>query len=334
MISALRRADVGAWLRCLRPGGGLADRAAGVRALASALALSMAAVGALRRPIRVDRPPPRLAALAGRIAVDVPPGAAAAIVAPDRVIFPGVEERPLAALTGRGDVFAPIIGDLVLALYDQNPLAALEAHPDKSGNAIDLGGRAALEWTAALADAVARIGEHLPDLRRELELYVQQIIPVGYDAERHLSASYQEAIGTIYLSLHPQPLTMVEALIHEFSHNKLAALLELDPVLENAFTSAHPSPVRPDPRPLHGVLLAVHAFLPVAAFYEALIASEDPVGRRPEVRRRLAQIVAGNHEGVQVIVAHGRPTAIGAALVDELVRLDRRSRARLEARGG
>ena len=41
-------------------------------------------------------------------------------------------------------------------------------------------------------------------------------VPVGWDEQRHLSASYQEAIGTVYLSLHPNPLTLAEALIHEF----------------------------------------------------------------------------------------------------------------------
>ncbi len=328
MFSVLRRADVGAWVRCLRPGGGgVADRAAGVRALGGTLALAMASLGILPGAIRIGRPPGRLSSLAGRARVDVPAGASAAIVAADRVVFEGVSEGPgevsLGEVAGRDDAFAPIVGDLVLALVDDNPLAAVEAHPEKSGNALDLGGEPASAWVAALAEALGLVEAQMPELRREIDLVVQQVVPVGSSRERHLSASFQEAIGTVYLSLHPQPLTMVEALIHEFSHNKLNALLEVDPVLENAFTSLHRSPVRPDPRPLHGLLLAVHAFLPVARFYEALIASGDPRGQRPEVRRRFLQIIEGNHEGVAVVAEHGRPTAIGAALVDELVRLDR-----------
>src|SRR6185503_20664745 len=94
-----------------------------------------------------------------------------------------------------------------------------------------------------------------------------------------LSASYQEAIGTIYMTLHPSLMTMTEALIHEFSHNKINALFEIDDVLENAWSPLYASPVRPDPRPLHGVLLAVHAFLPVARLYEALIQAREPAAQ-------------------------------------------------------
>jgi HEXXH motif-containing protein len=118
-------------------------------------------------------------------------------------------------------------------------------------------------------------------------------------------------------------MTMTEAVIHEFSHNKLNALFELDDVLHNAFHPLFKSPVRPDPRPLHGVLLAVHAFVPVARLYEAMIAAGDPLAQHPSFAARFAQIVAGNHEGTEVLLAHGEPTEIGRGLLDELARWDR-----------
>jgi HEXXH motif-containing protein len=207
---------------------------------------------------------------------------------------------------------------VVLALADNNPLAMHEAHPEKDGNAIDLGGRPASEWVASLREALDLVRLHLPDLRAEMDLYVQQIVPVGFFAEKHLSASYREAIGTLYLSLHPSPLTMVEALVHEFQHNKLNALLESDDVLENAQAPLYRSPVRPDARPLHGVLLAVHAFLPVALLYERLIAAGD--ARASE--HRLREIARINREGTEVLRAHARPTPVGRALLDELFRWD------------
>src|SRR6185436_4142373 len=103
-----------------------------------------------------------------------------------------------------------------------------------------------------------------------------------YDDHKHLSASYQEAIGTIYLTLHPNLMTMAEAVIHEFSHNKLNALFELDELLENAYWPLYTSPVRPDPRPLHGVVLAVHAFQPVARLYERMTDAGHPRARSPD----------------------------------------------------
>jgi len=224
----------------------------------------------------------------------------------------------LAADGPRGDAVA-IEDGIVLALADNNPLAMHEAHPDKQGNAVDLGGRPASEWVASLREALALVRLHLPALRDEMDLYVQQIVPVGFFADKHLSASYREAIGTLYLSLHPSPMTMVEALVHEFQHNKLNALLESDDVLENAHEPLYPSPVRPDARPLHGVLLAVHAFVPVALLYERMIAAGD--ARASD--RRLREIARINREGTDVLRAHARPTPVGKALLDELFRWDR-----------
>jgi HEXXH motif-containing protein len=217
-----------------------------------------------------------------------------------------------------GDAVA-IDGGIVLALADNNPLAMHEAHPDKHGNAIDFGGRPTSEWVASLREALDLVRSHLPDLRAEMDLYVQQIVPVGFFADRHLSASYREAIGTLYLSLHPSLLTMVEALVHEFQHNKLNALLESDDVLENAHEPLYRSPVRPDARPLHGVLLAVHAFVPVALLYERMIAAGD--SRASE--GRLRDIVRINREGTEVLRRHARPTPVGQGLLDELFRWDR-----------
>jgi HEXXH motif-containing protein len=154
-----------------------------------------------------------------------------------------------------------------------------------------------------------------------MELYLCQIIPVGVDREKHLSASYREAIGTIYLTLHPDLMTMTEALIHEFQHNKLNALFEVDKVLDNAFSPLYPSPIRPDPRPLAGVLLAVHAFLPVAHLYERMIAERHPETSHPGFRERFAQVISINHEGVDVL-RHGQPSPVGAGLLDEIRHLD------------
>jgi HEXXH motif-containing protein len=222
--------------------------------------------------------------------------------------------------------FHPIDGGTQLAIEDNNPLFLEEAHPDKSGNAVDLGGVPVTAWLASLRAAFAMVARYLPDVRDEMDVYLSQIVPVGAFADKHLSASYQEAIGTIYLSHHPHVMTMTEALIHEFQHNKINALFELDPVLENAFSPLFPSPVRPDPRPLHGVLLAIHAFVPVARLYEQMLAAEAPEAKHPSFRARFADIVAMNREGADVVLTHAKPTRVGSGVVDELRRWDRHYR--------
>jgi len=291
----------------------------GLPALLGTIALELARTGVLTRPLRLRSWPPRLTSSAGRLCVVIPPGTTALSFEAGRLAI----EHPLgthaACLAPDDAAFVPLEGSAVrLALVDDNPLAALEAHPDKAGNALDLGGQPITRWAEALEGALALVGTHLPAFRGEIEAVLQQVVPVGHDEERHLSASVQEAIGTIYLSLHPNPMTMAEAVIHEVSHNKLAALLELDPVLHNDRAEAYASPVRPDPRPLHGVLLAVHAFLPVAALYAAMIEAGVPGSDHPSFLRRHAAIVAGNHEGAEVLRAHARPTALGAQLLAEI----------------
>lgn len=310
LVAALRRPTIGTLVRCLRPACGLAPEArdglyvellAGLR-----YDLALAEEDARQRQPSLPRMP------------DAP-----GCRRPARVL--SLLDRTATA-TASGQVsrpFHPIARGVVLALADNNPLAMEEAHPDKEGNALDLGGRSVEAWTSMLRDALELVQAHLPELAAEIDLFVQQIVPVGHHEERHLSASYQEAIGTIYMTLHPSLMTMTEALIHEFSHNKINALFELDELLENAWSPLYTSPVRPDPRPLHGVLLAVHAFLPVARLYEKMIDAGHPLAQREDFVHRFAKIRKTNREGADVVLVNGRPTPIGRGVLDEIARWDR-----------
>lgn len=326
LASTLRVPTVGGLLRCLRRRAPELELSAGVAELLATMHADLAFASALPQPVTQRRLPSRIVSLPARRVIEIPADTDhaefrnAVIVLVSR----SGQRRELAldVPTDEPPSFHRITDTLVLAGVDNNPLAMSEAHPDKQGNRLDLGGRPPHEWTEMLADGLQLIGRYMPELRAEIDLYLHQIIPVGYDAEAHLSASYQEAIGTVYMTLHPQRMTMVEATIHEFQHNKLHAELELDPLLHNAFHPLYSSPVRPDPRPLQGVLLAVHAFFPVARLYQLMRAAGHEGTDRPDFERRYAQIVKGNHEGASVLLEHGQPTAIGQGLMDELRRWD------------
>jgi HEXXH motif-containing protein len=218
--------------------------------------------------------------------------------------------------------YHPIAPGLMLATDDNNPLSDFEAHPDKEGNQLDLGGHDVAQWTTSLAESVALIDRYLPLLGEELKLLLRLVIPVGFDAERHLSASYQEYIGAVYMTLHPNAMTMVEALIHEFQHNKLNAAFHHDTLLHNAFAPLFGSPVRPDPRPLHGVVLAVHAFQPVALLYAKMAADDHPWAANPAWQRRASAVFATIHEGAMTVLTNAEPTAAGLPFFDEMRRLD------------
>jgi HEXXH motif-containing protein len=230
-------------------------------------------------------------------------------------------------------VYRPVGGVTRLARVDHNPVAEFEAHPDKTGNHVGLGDRSEDEWAASLDEAFGLIEAHLPGLFAEMRLLLHEVVPVGFDLERHLSASYREAIGTVYVTLHPHVMTMAEALVHEFQHNKLnLASYETD-FLHNAYEPRYRSPVRPDPRPLWGILLAVHAFLPVAALYRRMRAAGHPLAQRPDFERRLSEIDLKNHEGMEMLRAHAQWTDAGRALMDDLEALDGAHMAERAAKG-
>lgn len=230
---------------------------------------------------------------------------------------------------------APLFASARLLLWDNNPLADVEAHPNKDGNAVDLGGHTIDDWRSSMTLAYDIVRAHLPEVADEIDLLLRHVGPVGYYPEKHLSASYLEAAGVVYMSLHPNVMTLVEALVHEFQHNKLNLLLGIDPVIENGRSPLYTSPVRPDPRPLHGVLLAVHAFQPIACLYERLIAASQSDARWQAImadgklnegwlHKRLGEVARLCHEGCEVLLPNGRVTAAGRPVIDEITSLDRR----------
>lgn len=205
----------------------------------------------------------------------------------------------------------PLRGAIRFALFDPNPLAMDETHPEKAGNALDFGGVPADEWVASLDAAFGLLEAHLPGIAAEMQTMLRLVIPVGASRDRHLSASFREYVGALYLTHHPDVATMAEALVHEFQHNKLNLLSHHYPLLTNGFDFLYRSPVRPDPRPLIGILLAAHAFVPVAEFHRRLLASDDPRVDRGLVRRRLADVVAKNEEALRVLAAHAEHERAG-----------------------
>jgi HEXXH motif-containing protein len=219
------------------------------------------------------------------------------------------------------------------ATVDHNPIAAFEAHPDKAGNHIDLGGRSEDEWVGILDESFALLERYMPGELAEMRTMLHEIVPVGYDTEKHLSASYREAVGTIYITLHPSVMIMAEALIHEFQHNKLNVAAYTTDYQTNAFHPLYKSPIRPDPRPLWGILLAVHAFLPVADLYRRMRDDGHPWAESPDFMRRMSEIDLKNHEGMEMLRAHAQLTPAGQALLDDLEALERRHLADRAARG-
>jgi len=212
----------------------------------------------------------------------------------------------------------PVDGSAHLALVDTFPLANVEAHPDKDGNDLDLGGRPPDAWVDALRGALGIAEAALPEWSSGVRPWaVRRWVPVGCDDREHRSASYREAPGLAYLTLHPDPLTMAEAVVHEAQHTALNLLSWFDPLLEDDDVLVA-SPVRPDPRPLRGVLLAAHAFVPVAAMHLRLAESAHPVASAGRFAERRAEVLQANADALATLQARARPTPAGARVIDGL----------------
>ncbi|MCS6901667.1 MAG: HEXXH motif-containing putative peptide modification protein [Myxococcales bacterium] len=345
LLSALRRPSRLTLARCLATSPLEPQRSSWGRSLAASLCLDAAEVGLLPGPLEfafegellsersgwVLRLPQgtHLLLASGQIELRTHQGASSSTL-------PASPEQIEEALQNAGvpaqRAHFPLWDNTVLLLHDTNPLAEIEAHPAKSGNRVDLGGHSPEQWRDALQGAFQVIQQYLPEIAHEMDLLLGHIGPVGYFDQAHLSASYLEATGVVYLSLHPHRMTLVEALVHEFQHNKLNLFLGLDPALENADWPLYASPVRPDPRPLRGVLLAVHAFQPIVKLYERLCG--EPTARESEQgwrRQRLGEVARLCREGCDVLLPHGKPTVAGRPLLEEIRELDERFKMLLGA---
>jgi hypothetical protein len=100
----------------------------------------------------------------------------------------------------------------------------------------------------------------------ELNQIIKKIAPLWTAEGLHNSASYQEAIGDLYLGYtidsHYPEINNLEAIIHESSHNKLNLILHFDKLILNDESENYYSPYRPDARHIHWIYLWVHAFVP------------------------------------------------------------------------
>jgi hypothetical protein len=219
-------------------------------------------------------------------------------------------------------------------MIDHNPIAAFETHPNKSGNPVDLGGRPEAEWVGSLEAAFGLVETFLPQTFAEMRMMLHCGHPVGYDETQHLSASYREAIGTMYLTLHPHAMTMAEAVVHEFQHNKFNVAAGQRAVSRERVPPAVQESHPPGPPPALG-----HpprgACVPARgrALPSACADAGHPLAARPDFEPRMSEIDLKNHEGMEMLRAHARFTDAGIALFGDLEALERRHLAERTAAG-
>ncbi|MEO3807981.1 HEXXH motif-containing putative peptide modification protein [Sphaerisporangium sp. B11E5] len=178
----------------------------------------------------------------------------------------------------------------------------------------------ARHWARTLDGHFATVAEVCPPLAAELAGGLRALVPIrSHDPSVHVSGSFREAPGLVALSL-GTPLATMEALVHEYGHQKLYAVLALDPlVVADPGEAVHYSPWRDDPRPLSGLLQATFTFVAVLHFYRTVLESPGTAGLDPgPVIARAYHLSGQVTDGLATLRGHAAFTPLGTALMEEM----------------
>jgi hypothetical protein len=115
--------------------------------------------------------------------------------------------------------------------------------------------------------ALTAAEQHLPSCFAWVQSRTRVIVPLRQLSGEHSSSSSASTLpGVVFLTLHNE-IQAMEALVHESAHQHLFMAEAASVLVDHHHTSTYKSPLRQDPRPLRGVLLACHALAYIAAFY-------------------------------------------------------------------
>ncbi|MET9832070.1 HEXXH motif-containing putative peptide modification protein [Streptomyces sp. NPDC006385] len=181
----------------------------------------------------------------------------------------------------------------------------------------------AVAWQKLFDDAVGILAVRSePGPGRLDPALIRTIVPWGRTAATptpppvvELSASTGDAFGSMMITRPATGLALAEALVHEFQHSKLGALLHLFPLLDDDREERYYAPWRSDPRHLTGCLHGAYAFTGVAGFWRDRMAEPEHAGAAAyhfALRRAQARLV------VRTLLTSGRLTAPGRRLVTGL----------------
>jgi HEXXH motif-containing protein len=190
------------------------------------------------------------------------------------------------------------------ALYDAEHLPLLAPASPRA---------ATLAATLATALAVIRLGP--PGLAEQIRSLIGFYAPLAAPKHKnHHSFSAPRLIGVIFLSEAYDDLRLVEALVHEYHHNELSLLMEVEPVLAEEPGELFYSPWRDDPRPLYGLVQAIHVFTGVIDFYRHAERAVPLARHQGEFRARRQEICSQLRLGL-VQVPDRRLTPLGREII-------------------
>lgn len=122
-------------------------------------------------------------------------------------------------------------------------------------------------WSRRVAGGLRVLSRDHQRTSAEVASIVRAVVPLTAREGDLRSVTSRHAFGSVALSLPADDVTMALILAHEVQHAKLAALMDLVPLVNETSAEKHYAPWRPDPRPLGALLQGMYAHLEVARFW-------------------------------------------------------------------
>lgn len=199
------------------------------------------------------------------------------------------------------------------------------AHPGISGSVLSGLPRAAVSESARedVAEALSLVASASPELLGLVQYHCGAVgllgVEPGLESGTCVSLTSKLIPGIVYVTPVP-PILMAESIVHESAHLCLACH-ERRVALYVDSTRRVMTPLRPDPRPISGLMHQVWVLTHLTRLYRALLASpSEAVARnlRP-VQKRLALHEDGLEQGLAALAAAGDGlTPDGMLLVEAL----------------
>ncbi|MGN4561092.1 aKG-HExxH-type peptide beta-hydroxylase [Bacillus cereus group sp. MYBK5-2] len=118
-----------------------------------------------------------------------------------------------------------------------------------------------------LLRSLALLNHYMPDCMTWITSVTRAIIVFPSIPNIHQSWSRKDTPGVIYMTAPQSVLEGLEAIVHESAHRHLFLAETYGPLVQPGDSAIYKSPLRRDPRPLRGILLACHAIAYMYAFY-------------------------------------------------------------------
>jgi hypothetical protein len=172
------------------------------------------------------------------------------------------------------------------------------------------------------ASVMDLLNQAAPEFLAELKALISELILVvgPKDAKVHFDggSSYQ-LWGALFLNAvrHTTRIDVIDSLAHESAHSRLFGLCTEEAPVRNADDDLHPSPLRPEPRPMDGVYHATFVSARMHWAMSRLIASGLLTEEELAIAIKARDDDKRNFEkGYGTVAAHGRLTDTGRIALD------------------